>query len=363
MKRRTTNVFSLSFLDALTCGLGAVILLYVIINARGTAYKNEVTSELRGEVNRREREVLQGRKNLIEARNTYEQVVDELAKAQGLSRQLIKTIEEKKVELASYENETLAFKEHINRLKADIKSLEEGLKRLEGGSTSLDDYGSRIRRFPGEGDRQYLTDLKMGGERIFILVDTSASMLDDTIIGIIRRRNLDDEQKIRSAKWQHLVSSVDWLVTQLPLTSKFQIYTFNETAMPLMEGTEGKWLEVNDAPQLNNMIYRLRRVVPQKGTSLVNAFLAARGISPQPDNIFLLTDSLPTMGREKSWKNKVSGKKRLSLFSEAVSVLPPNVPVNIILYHMEGDPAAASSYWQLAMITNGSLFSPSRDWP
>ncbi|MBM4054141.1 MAG: VWA domain-containing protein [Planctomycetes bacterium] len=363
MKRRTTNVFSLSFIDALTCGLGAIILLYVIVNARGTASRNEVTSELRGEVDRMEREALQGRKNLIEARNTYEQVVEELAKAQGLSRQLIKAIEEKQAELAGYENDTLASKEHINKLKADIKSLEEGMKRLEGGSTSRDDYGSKIRRFPGEGDRQYLTGLKMGGERIFILVDASASMLDDTVIGIIRRRNLDDEQKIRSAKWQHLVSSVDWLTTQLPLTSKFQIYTFNETAMPLIEGTEGKWLEVNNAPQLNEMVSRLRKVVPQKGTSLVNAFLAARRISPQPDNIFLLTDGLPTMGEEKSRENKVSGKKRLNLFSGAVKALPPNVPVNIILYHMEGDPAAASSYWQLAMVTDGSFFSPSHDWP
>ncbi len=33
MARRRVNVFSLAFLDAMTCGLGAVILLYMVINA------------------------------------------------------------------------------------------------------------------------------------------------------------------------------------------------------------------------------------------------------------------------------------------------------------------------------------------
>lgn len=363
MKRRKMNVFSLSFIDCITCGLGAVILLFVIVNARSAVYRNEVTKDLRGEVERWGKEVLKGKKHLIEARNTMEQAVEEMVKTQGLSRKLIKVIEEKGIELATYENDTLASKEHINRLKADLKSMEEDLKRLEAGSESREDHGSKLRYFAGEGDRQYLTDLKMGGARIFILVDASASMLDDTVVGIIRRRNLSDKQKLNSAKWRHAVSSVDWLTTQLPPTSQFQIYTFNEKAMPLMDGTEGKWLDAGDVTQLNEVVNRLRRVVPQKGTSLANAFGAIQTMIPPPDNILLLTDSLPTMGKDKPWKKNVSEKKRLGLFNEAVRILPSRVPVNVILYHMEGDPAAASAYWRLAMVTNGSFFSPSRDWP
>jgi hypothetical protein len=30
---------------------------------------------------------------------------------------------------------------------------------------------------------------------------------------------------------------------------------------------------------------------------------------------------------------------------------------------MEGDPMAASEYWQLARASNGSFLSPSIDWP
>jgi hypothetical protein len=363
MKRRRINIFSLSFIDCITCGLGAIVLLFVIVNARSAVQRNDVTKDLRSEVDRLEKESLHGKKNLIEARNTFEQTIEELARTEGLSRILIKTIEEKKVELATYENDTLASKEHINRLKADLKSMEEELKRLEAGSKSTDDSGSKLRRFPGEGDRQYLTDLKMGGSRIFVLVDASASMLDHTIVGIIRRRNLPEKEQLQSAKWQRAVSSVDWLTTQLPLTSKYQVYTFNETAAPLIKGTEGKWLDASDVQQLNEVVIRLRRVVPKKGTSLLNALAALRRMSPPPDNIFLLTDSLPTMGKEKPWKKRVSSKKRVSLFKEAVRSLPASVPVNIILYHMEGDPAASSAYWRLAMVTKGSFFCPSPEWP
>jgi hypothetical protein len=104
-------------------------------------------------------------------------------------------------------------------------------------------------------------------------------------------------------------------------------------------------------------------VVPQKGTSLVNAFKAAAEMKPAPDNIFLLTDSLPTMGAKKPWGKRVSGKKRLNLFKEAIRRLPTRIPVNIILYPMEGDPFAASAFWKLAKDTRGSFFCPSKDWP
>ena len=57
MKRRKMNVFSISFIDCITCGLGAIILLFVIVNARSAVHRNEVTKDLRGEVERWEKEV------------------------------------------------------------------------------------------------------------------------------------------------------------------------------------------------------------------------------------------------------------------------------------------------------------------
>ena len=100
MKRKRLNVFSLSFLDIITCGLGAIILLFVLVNAKGAARRDTVTADLRAEVTRFEKEVLESKKQLILARNTLEKTVVELAETQGLSRQVIDAIKEEKIELA-----------------------------------------------------------------------------------------------------------------------------------------------------------------------------------------------------------------------------------------------------------------------
>ena len=363
MARRKLNVFSLSFLDIITCGLGAVILLFVLINAKSAAHQDTVTSDFRAEVSRMEKLVLDGKKQLIEARNSLEKTETDLVKMQGLSRQIIEILNQNKVELADSSKETLAAKAHVNKLKADLKSLEEDVKRLRAGARAADERGTKLRPFPGHGDRQYLTDLKMGGRRIFILVDSSASMLDETIVGIVRRRNLRPRDKLNSPKWKQTVATIDWLTTQMPATSKFQVYTFNETAVPLIAGTKGTWLNAGDVNQLNRTVEQMHKLVPEKGTSLINAFKAIKDMNPAPDNIFLLTDSLPTMGTKKPWGKRVSGKKRLGYFNDAIDALSAKVPVNVILYPMEGDPAAAVAFWKLAKNTRGSFFCPSKDWP
>jgi hypothetical protein len=363
MKRKKLNVFSLSFLDIITCGLGAIILLFVLVNAKSAARRDTVTADLHAEISRMESEVLEGEKNLVQIRNALAQTRAELVKTQGLSRQVIEILNANKTQLADSDKDTLAARTHVNQLKTDLKSLEEDVKRLRAGAKAQDELGTSLRPFPGQGDRQYLTDLKMGGHRIFILVDSSASMLDETVVGVIRRRNLPEKEKLKSPKWQQAVATIDWLTTQLPTTSKFQIYQFNETAGPLIPDTGGNWLNAGEVDNLNQTVARMRKLVPQKGTSLINAVNALGEIKPAPDNIFLLTDSLPTMGAKKPWGNRVSGKKRLSLFVDAVRQLPARVPVNIILYPMEGDPYAASAFWKLAKDTRGSFFCPSKDWP
>ena len=363
MARKKLNVFSLSFLDIITCGLGAIILLFVLVNAKSAVRRDTITADLRAETNLVENQVLDEKKKLIQIRNVLEETSAELVKTQGLSRRLIEIIKKKEVELADSDQDTLATKSHVNRLKADLKSLEEDVKRLRAGAKAQDELGTKLRPFPGQGDRQYLTDLKMGGRRIMILVDASASMLADTVVGIIRRRNLRPADQIKSPKWQQAVATIDWLTTQLPATSKYQIYSFNETAGPLITDSAGIWLDAGDVDKLNQSVARMRKLIPQKGTSLLNAFKAIKTMNPPPDNLFLLVDSLPTMGSKKPWGKRVSGKKRLSLFHDAIRQLPAGVPVNIILYPMEGDPFAASAFWKLAADTRGSFFSPSKDWP
>ena len=363
MKRRPLNVFSLSFIDCICCGLGAIILLFVIVNARSAVRRDQITKDLSSETDRLEREVLEGRKRMADLRNALEAAEDEIVRIRGTTRQIVPVIEEHQEEIAHYQEKTLAQKEHANKLKTDVRSMEQGVKRLKAGGQEEDDYGSKVRAFAGEGRRQYLTDLRVDGGHILILLDASASMLNHSIVGIVRRRNLPPDQQRRSPKWRKALATVDWLTAQFPPESRYQIIVFNETARFLLPGTNDRWLKTADVQQLNGAVNRLYQLVPEKSTSLANAFAALRNLRPVPENVFLITDGLPTMGTGTPWFKKVSGEKRLSLFNEAVKVLPENVPVNVILFPLEGDPAAASAYWQLAAFTRGAYFCPSPDWP
>ena len=344
------------------CGFGAVVLLVLIINSNAVSSITEQHQDLRAEVMRMELEVQARKKYLVELKNSLKATESEFVQASGAASAVVSqtdTIEQKK---AAMQLQTLARKEHVNTLQSDLKTLDEQHLRLGAEQQADQDKGRKTRRFEGEGNRQYLTGLKLGGKRVLILVDMSASMLDRTIVNIIRRRNMSDKVKRSSKKWRRVVKTVQWLVANLPVQTKLQIYVFNTKASPLLAETKNRWIQITDRQMLNKMILALQKKIPGQGTSLINVFTAAAALKPRPDNILLITDGLPTQGKVKSGNN-VSGEERLELFEEAVRKLPSRVPVNTILFPMEGDPMAAVMYWKLALNTHGSFFTPSRDWP
>ncbi len=363
MRARSVTPIGLSFLDAMTCGLGAVILLFMIINAAVRDHTVEVTRDLRAEVDRLEREVLEGHRNLVEVRNAIGETDEERVLTQGLALRLIESLQEIRVELATFEASTLARREHINQLQSDLRSLEEDARRLSASLPSEETPGDRVRAHVGDGDRQYLTGLKVGGSRILFLVDSSASMLGATIVDVIRRRNLPDGDKVRAAKWRQALATVDWLTTQIPRDSRFQIYAFSTSARPVIPDSGGRWLDGSDRQILEDAVRRTRELIPADGTSLFHALAAASELNPRPDNIILLTDGLPTVGKSTAKTTTVSSRQRAKLFNRAVEQLPSGIPVNVILFPMEGDPEAASAFWKLAISTRGSYMSIAEDWP
>jgi len=362
-RRRKTEVFGLSFMDCICCGFGATVLLYMVLNSGADRRAEDSLGPFRAEASRLEEEVLRGQASLVELRNTLEVVREEEAATRGLSTRLIDVVRQSQVELATFEERSIARREHVDRLQADLRSLEVGAKRLSGGAKSREVPGDKVRSFVGDGDRQYLTGLKVGGQRVLILVDASASMLAETVVNAVRRRYLPDADRVRADKWRKAVRAADWLTTQIPRDARFQVYAFDTTARALVPGTDGTWLDARNRKAMDEAVARLRTTAPQGGTSLENAFAAAAALVPPPDNVLLLTDGLPTQGRTPPRDRLVSGKDRLKLFERAVQALPRGVPVNTLLYPMEGDPMAAPAFWKLAIATGGSFLTPARDWP
>lgn len=359
--KRSFDPISLSFLDVISCGFGAVVLIFLILDHSISNQTTNNDPEITAEINLLAEEINDGEEGLVKIRNTLSDVDFQMVEAQGLARSIQEEINTFLEELAQMENETLVSEESVEKLKADIKQLEEELARLRAAD---DQYtGNNARQFIGEGNRQYLTGLILGGNRILILVDVSASMLDSTIVNIIRRRNMRGEAKLNSEKWVQVRKTVDWLTSQLPLPSQYQIYTFNNDTRALIPGTDGVWLEVADEPQLTRAVDLLDATVPTEGTNLEQLFVKIKNLDPPPDNIYLITDGLPTLENGRTSTGTISGRDRERLFERSLRELQPGIPVNIILAPLEGDPMAASYYWQLAINTGGSYMSPSADWP
>ncbi|MEO1580465.1 MAG: VWA domain-containing protein [Pseudomonadota bacterium] len=362
-RRREAQSFNMSFLDCMSCGFGAVVLFFMIINATVKDQTPPVPEDAQNEVRKVEIEVLNGRRNLVRLRNTLADTQDEIVRSDSEAVELAERIKAIKEDLAQFDASTIAKRDSIEDLQADIQQLENAKKRLAASSDDTGPSGDNVRGVIGDGQRQYLTGLRVGGERTVILVDTSASMLDDTIVGVIRRRVQPKERRIRAAKWRQTVASVDWLTSQLRPGSQFQIFKFNETTESLVPDSEGKWQDVDDASALNGAIRELRALSPEGGTNLYKAFEAVDRLNPKPDNIVLLIDGLPTKGREENKDRTISENDRQLLFLEAARLLPGRVPVNVLMYQMEGEYRAAVLFWQLAYRSGGSYMSVSDDWP
>ena len=363
-RRRTTEVFTLSFLDCICCGFGAVILFYTIVSAQSGVVQTRANDTLTAEVNRLDERVLTGTRKLAALRDTLEKTRTEVASASAQSNILTSQLTSRETRVSNYDATHLSRQEHIEKLRADIQALQEGIKRLEAGSDELAPPGQDVTAFRKTGgERRYITGLKMHGRRILILLDMSASMLHEDIVSVLRLKNADDAQKRAAAKWRRAVETVHWLLAQVPPGSSYQIYTFNTKAQPLLADTTGKWLAGGDLPQIARALDALQALVPGEGTSLYNAFAATRTLGPLPDQVVLITDGLPTQGRTVAAHKLIDSDARVRFFNEAVTQLPQHVPIDSVLLPMQGDPEAAHAFWHLARTSDGSLLMPARDWP
>ena len=360
-RRRRLSVFSLSFLDVMSCGFGAVVLIFLIINHETEEDARVVNKDRLAEIRLLDYQVQNGEQDLFELKERLEGLLQRLSDS---SRKLVSTeadVQQARRAFQEVDSKSTAERETLERLSSDVETREEEVARLREIEAAND--GGRVRAFAGEGDRQYLTGLKVGGGNILIAVDASASMLDDTIVNILRRRNMPDERQRQAPKWRRAVRTVEWLAAQLPLDASFQVFAFNTETISLVPGSGDQWVPLGDGRPLSDAMDALNELKPTKGTSLSRLTAKLAALNPLPDNVYLVTDSLPTQGDRSPRRATISGSDRLELFRDALRKLPPQVPINVILFPMEGDPLASAAFWNLARTSGGAYMAPSRDWP
>jgi hypothetical protein len=355
-RRRTENItFNLSFLDVMSCGFGAVILIYILIQhlvVSESFERNEGSSQelsqLQAILARQLDLLAERRADLQELTASSEQNEDTLRSLRARIASLLETI-----------SAPGTSSEDLTRLQQEVRQLQAQVDDLELQVSSSG--GASLRQFIGEGDRQYLTGLKVGGEHILVLLDGSTSMLASEVASVIQLRFLPRAQQQEAAKWVWARRIVDWILANSPSESQIQLMTFNTSVTSLFG--DRNWHAVSDERAIDHAATELGRLLPSGGTSLMAAIMSIRDLDPYPDNIYLIVDGLPTQGMTEPKAPTISPEDRLKLFNQALSELPLIAPVNVILLPMEGDVMAAPSYWRIAQVTGGSFISPSSDWP
>lgn len=356
---RRFNVFSLAFLDVMSCGFGAAVLVFLIINHRIDDVAKAVDPELLSETRLLDYQILTGEKNLVDLQ---QQLVDTKSRVADANRKLLALVEDRDVrleELEELDTRTAAERNSVEALQSDVDTKEEDVKRLREEEEQLG--GTKLVEIKGEGDRQYLTGLFVGGTHILIALDASASMLDETIVQVIRRRNMAIERQLNAPKWRRAQATVGWLAAQIPLESNFQIVLYSDESRFLLPETH--WTPLTELAALDRALDDLAEIAPSGGTNLEALFNSIDQMRPLPDNVFLVTDGLPTRSNRKPRSSTVDGRQRVRLFNDAAKLLPRDVPINVILFPIEGDWRASAAYWILAARSGGTFMSPSRDWP
>lgn len=365
MARRSFEVFSLSFLDVICCGFGAVILFYTIVSAHSGIELSRRNDQLAAQVAKLDEEVKQGREHLVLLRNAIDRTESETVSARSRASILIEQLKQNKEESSVYDATTLAKRERIEKLKADVKALEENSRRLEASAKVASPVrGDQVGAGKNLVGRRYINGLALKGRRVLILLDRSSSMLDDDVVNVIRLRNMPNAARLSAPKWRRAVDIVSWILNEMPAGAQYQVYGFNTAATPLLSGSAGQWLAVDDDAQRGKVLEALGTLVPADGTSLVNALKPIREMQSPPEQVVLITDGLPTQGASPpALRRTIDAAGRVKLFDEAVRGINRSLPIDVVLLPMKGDVQAAHRFWGLSRLTKGSFVMPSPDWP
>ena len=310
--------------------------------------------------NNLELEVLKKKESSLLADNTN---------LKNLKIKLINQEEGLKLNTEDYENILTLQKEKEKENNSEIKELETKLKKI---NTKNDENKLNLE---GEGQQEYLIGLEIKGKKVGILLDSSSSMTDEKLIDIIKRKTQSDDNIKKGPKWQRTIRIVKWLLARLPNDSRVTVVKFSNNGKIL---GEKNWYN-NNSKDLSSLYAEVNRVIPKNATNLDAAFSAISKMNDKPDEIFLITDGLPTIGDKNTdtsfFSNcnsivgnakKISGKCREKLFLSSINNAEgviSNIKINVILLPLEGDPGASKNFWKLAAQNQGLLFVPSKDWP
>lgn len=351
-RRRRSEGFNLAFLDIMSCGLGAMVLVFILVKydvSDSNAEANNLVAEVR----------------LLESQQVrLQQTLDQLRNTSQTETEKIKKLKEKIVQI----------KQGLSKKESNLKNKKGELTALKNSiATRPIAHKDDLIEDDRGGEENYLIGLRVEGRRIVVLIDSSASMTDEKLLNIIRRKNSSTQNKKQGPKWLRTKKIVRWLLARTPKVSQLSVLAFNDSIHSL---GRSKWVTVNTDGILKDFYEKLDSIVPTGATNLHKGLQAVSRLNAT--DLYIITDGLPTTGESNyahlnpfsgcssllGNSKSISGECRVKLFRQTVKDASlADVKVNIILLPIEGDPSAVNEYWSWAASTGGLVISPAVTWP
>jgi len=344
----------------MACGLGAIILVFMIV-------KHNV-DQPSAEVDQAQTQSQQLQSDLTQLRDQNAALQQSIAKLDANALNTMDSISRKQAVVTALNTQMNKASDIVQNKKVQLSAVKDSIKKAP--KANKDDIVKNDRG----GEETYIMGLKVEGRKIAFLIDSSASMTDEKLIDIIRRKNSSNSNKQRGPKWQRTKRIARWLLARAPKSSQLSVVAYNQSAHVL---GGSNWLNSRDANSIRKIYNDLDKLVPSGPTNLQAGLKKIAAL--RPTDIYLITDGLPTAGPSRYSRlnpfsscssllgksNTISGACRIKLFRQSVNETAPkgNVTVNIILLPIEGDPQAAPQYWAWSASTGGLLISPALSWP
>jgi|RhiMetdeSRZDD1v2_1073273.scaffolds.fasta_scaffold14095_2 hypothetical protein len=221
LKRRETEIFSISFLDCITCGLGSVVLLLVLSNIR--------TPEIESSQEDLQQQLLKLQDELIEIQGQSDILNRDLK-----AKQIQLSDEKKRIARLQGDLSDVRGKFQASKKEADVANQLEG--RLASAQQTLTE---EMKRLLGQGFRRKKDDaiggIPVDSEYIIFVIDTSGSMFNYV--------------------WPMMLKKMEETLNLYPKVKGFQV--MNDEGVYMFTGYRGKWIPDTPA-QRRTTIERLR---------------------------------------------------------------------------------------------------------
>ncbi len=369
--RKIIESFNLAFLDIMSCGLGAVILILMLVkfdpeidlNAPEEVVSTQ-TQQLRLDIKSLSEHATNLQQTLIDLDAQYEKQLKQHIVTEQKVQKLRLDVQAKQATLSQKQQNIDQSRTKLEELtKQRVEFIEKKIKQ-QSESQKLAKNNIQTK---GKETEQYLLGLSVEGKRIGLLIDASASMTDEKLIDIIARKIKKSSDKKAGPKWIRTKRIINWLLSNIPESSEFSVVFYNQEAH--MMGPK-QLMRTTQAQDIAALQKNIDDFIPENATNLAAGLRKMKEINPAITNLYIVTDGLPTQGSSTVFsrcvlnRKTISGECRQQLLQSAVKEsFGANVPVSIVLLPMEGDPQAANMYWQWAFKTQGILMTPAPSWP